>query len=242
MDTTTSGRTALVTGGSRGIGRAVAEQLLADGYRVLVTSRSREIASMAAEIGAHPVRLDVADISSVTSLADGIGEIDVIVNNAGAFAAATPPPGAPLAAVADAWRQNLAVNLLGAVLVVTALEDRLRAGGAVVSIGSIGAEYAGNAYSVAKAALQAWNVGLAQHLGPRQITANVVSPGYTEGTELFGGPLPEQRHSRLIERTYLGTSARPADIAGAVAFLASAGARQITGQTLHVNGGAFTTR
>ena len=112
----------------------------------------------------------------------------------------------------------------------------------MVSVGSIGAEYAGNAYSVAKAALQAWNVGLAQRLGPRDVTANVISPGYTAGTDLFGGPLPEGRRARLIDRTLLGRSSTPADIAASVAFFASPQARQITGQTLHVNGGAFTTR
>ncbi|WP_147916507.1 SDR family NAD(P)-dependent oxidoreductase [Ruania zhangjianzhongii] len=235
-------KTALVTGGTRGIGRAVAEQLIADGYEVVVTSRSTKVGPQATEWGARGLRLDVADVDSVAALGDHLTAVDVLVNNAGAFAAPTPAPGAPLSDVAAAWRHNLDVNLVGAALLVTALEDRLRAGGSVVSIGSIGAEYAGNPYSVAKAALQAWNVGLAERLGPRDITANVVSPGYTEGTDLFGGPLPEARHTRLVERTTLGRPGRPADIAGAVAFLASAQARQITGQTIHVNGGAYTTR
>lgn len=235
-------KTALVTGGVRGIGRAIAEQLLGDGYDVVVTGRSDRTDARAAEIGARGLRLDVVDIDSIAALPDQLAAVDVLVNNAGAFATRTPPPGAPLAEVATAWRDNLDVNLVGAALVVTALENRLRAGAAVVSIGSIGAEYAGNAYSVAKAALQAWNVGLAQRLGPRDITANVVSPGYTEGTDLFGGPLPEARHARLVERTSLGRAGRPADIAGTVSFLASERARQITGQTIHVNGGAHTTR
>ena len=235
-------KTALVTGGGRGIGRAVAERLVAEGYRVVVTSRGAQIEGAAAEIGARAVSLDLAEVDSVAALADRLESVDVIVNNAGGFAARTPDPGAPLAEVAASWRRNLEVNLVGAALVVTALQDRLQPGGAVVSIGSIGAEYAGNAYSVAKAALQAWNVGLAQRLGARDITANVIAPGYTEGTELFGGPLPEARHATLIDRTLIGRSGRPEDIAAAVAFLASPGARQITGQTLHINGGAFTTR
>lgn len=235
-------KTALVTGGGRGIGRAVAEQLVTDGYDVVVTSRSAAIDAVAAEIEARAVRLDLEDTDSVAALADHLDAVDVIVNNAGAFTARTPPPEATLAEVAEYWRRNLDVNLVGAALVVTALDQRLRPGGAVISIGSIGAEYAGNAYSVAKAALQAWNVGVAQRLGPRDITANVVSPGYTEDTDLFGGPLPEERRTLLIGRTHLGRSGQPADVAGVVAFLASARARQITGQTLHVNGGAHTTR
>lgn len=236
-------RTVLVTGGSRGIGRAIAQAFVTGGDTVTITGRDDRVARVAAEIGAHAAHLDVADPDSVEALAATLsGGVDVVVNNAGGFASRTPAVGAPVRDVAEHWHRDLAVNLVGAVLVVTALEPHLRSGGAVVSIGSIGAEYAANAYSTAKAALAAWNAGIAERLGARGITANVVAPGYVEGTELFGGPLPEQRYDALVAKTFTGRAGRPEDVAGVVHLLASPAARHVTGQTVHVNGGAFTTR
>jgi len=128
------------------------------------------------------------------------------------------------------------------VLTVTALESVIRTGGSVVSIGSIGAEYAANAYSTAKAALAAWNAGLSERLGARDITANVIAPGFIDGTDLFGGRMSDERRAALIDQTHVKRVGRPADVASLVAFLASEGARHITGQNLHLNGGAHTTR
>ena len=237
------GRHVLVTGGSRGIGRAIAEAFLADGDDVTITGRDEQAERTAAEIGARAVRLDLGDVDAVAALPEHLPEhLDVLVNNAGGFASHPTPPGAPLRDVAERWHRDLAVNLVGAVLVVTALEDRLREGGAVLSIGSIGAEYAANPYSAAKAALAAWNVGLAERLGPRGITANVVAPGYVEGTDLFGGPLGSARHDALVARTHVGRAGTPQDVATVVRMLTSPGARHVTGQTVHVDGGAFTTR
>ncbi|AEE44952.1 SDR family NAD(P)-dependent oxidoreductase [Cellulomonas fimi] len=235
-------RQVLITGGTRGIGRATAARFVALGDDVLVTGRGPDVAATARQVGARGIRLDLEDPESVGTLRDDLDAVDVVVNNAGGFVGPPPPAGAGLADVAAHWHRGLAVNLVGAVLVVTALEDRLRAGGAVVSVGSIGAEYAGNPYSVAKAALQAWSVGLSERLGPRDVTVNAVAPGYVEGTDLFGGPLDAERRRTLVGRTSLGRPATPEDVAGTVVFLASADARHLTGQTVHVNGGARTTR
>nr|WP_308015326.1 SDR family oxidoreductase [Cellulomonas chengniuliangii] len=174
---------------------------------------------------------------------DAVGApVDVLVNNAGGFAVQRPPVGAELEDVAEHWRRNLTVNVIGAALVVGAVEDRFRAGGAIVNIGSIGAEQAGNPYSAAKAALQAWSAGLAERLGPRDITVNTIAPGYVEETGLFGGPVSDARRAALIGKTHVGRAGRPDDIASLVSFLASGEARHLTGQTIHVNGGAHTTR
>jgi 3-oxoacyl-[acyl-carrier protein] reductase len=235
-------RTVLVTGGSKGIGRAVARRFLDAGDDVVITSRSDEGVSSAASAGARGVRVDLESAASIARLGEAIEAVDVVVNNAGGFVGIAPGLAAGLDAVAEHWRRTLAVNVVGSALVVAALEDRIRSGGTVINVGSIGAEYAGNPYSAAKAALQAWSAGLAQRLGPRDITVNALAPGYVEETELFGGPLGAERRAAQVARTHVGRVGRPSDVAGLVSFLASADARHITGQTIHVNGGAHTTR
>ena len=93
-----------------------------------------------------------------------------------------------------------------------------------------------------QAALAAWTAGLSAQVGPRGLSANLISPGYTAGTGFFRGTLTAQRRAALIDATHDGRAGQPGDIAETAYFLASAGARHITGQTLHVNGGAHTTR
>ncbi|MGA9310820.1 MAG: SDR family oxidoreductase, partial [Pseudonocardiaceae bacterium] len=114
--------------------------------------------------------------------------------------------------------------------------------GAVISISSIAADKGAGAYGAAKAGLASWNIDLARELGPRGVTANVLSPGYIAETEFFRDQLTDQRRDALIAATFTGRAGTPDDVAGAVAFLASSAARQITGQVLAVNGGARTTR
>jgi 3-oxoacyl-[acyl-carrier protein] reductase len=109
-------------------------------------------------------------------------------------------------------------------------------------VGSIGAEYASTSYGAAKAALAAWTSGLSAEVGRDGLTANVISPGYIAGTDFFRGRLTDQRQATLIGATHDGRAGHPDDIAETAFFLASAGARHITGQVLHVNGGAHTTR
>jgi 3-oxoacyl-[acyl-carrier protein] reductase len=113
---------------------------------------------------------------------------------------------------------------------------------APISLGTIGAERGGGSYGAAKAALAAWNADLSSDIGPRGVTANVISAGFIAGTNFFRDRLTSQRRDALIAATHDKRPGRPDDIAETAYFLASPGARHITGQTIHVNGGAFTTR
>lgn len=249
-------RTVLVTGGGTGIGRAVAARFAAGGDTVYVTGRRGEVlATAAAAIGARPVVCDATDPAALAGLLSALPErLDVLVNNAGGntdfdacadtgvSAQAPADPVVELARHARAWQANLAANLLSAVLTTRALGARLAPGGAVVSLGSIAAAYGAGAYGAAKAALSSWNVELAGALGPRGVTANVVAPGYVADTEFFRDRMTPSRRDRLAAATATGRTGSVEDIAATVHFLASPGARHITGQTLQVNGGAVTTR
>jgi 3-oxoacyl-[acyl-carrier protein] reductase len=237
-------RIVLVTGGSGGIGRAVAQRFRAGGDRVVVTGRDADrVAAAAVEIDAEPFVCDASDPLQVAALAAHLGgALDVLVNAAGGSSDFDRPEPISLSHVAAAWRANLDANLISAVLTTTAVKDRLRPGGTIINVGSIGAEYAGTSYGVSKAALQAWTAGLSAEVGAHGLTANAIAPGYIEGTNYFRDRLTEQRRDRLIAATHNGRPGRPEDVAETAYFLASAGARHITGQTLHLNGGAHTTR
>ena len=128
-------------------------------------------------------------------------DLDVLVNMAGGNTDFTPQPGGPpaeLEQVPPAWRANLDANLLSAVLTTTAVLGKLRAGGSIINVGSIGAEYASTSYGAAKAALAAWTAGLSAEVGARGLTANVISPGYIAETDFFRGRLTEERRAALI--------------------------------------------
>ncbi|MFJ8622333.1 SDR family NAD(P)-dependent oxidoreductase [Kitasatospora sp. NPDC093550] len=236
-------RTVLVTGGTSGIGRAIARMFAAERAKVFITGRHADtVGSAAEESGVHGVVCDATDPDQVASLADRVGQLDVLVNAAGGLAPAVPGGAAPLEALLAQWQANLAQNLLTAVLTTAALQDRFVRGGSVISIGSIGAERRGGSYGAAKAALAAWNAGLSAELAPGGVTCNVISAGYVEGTNFFAGGLSDERHRALVEETHDKRPGTADDIAQTACFLASPGARHITGQTIHVNGGAFTTR
>jgi 3-oxoacyl-[acyl-carrier protein] reductase len=239
-------RIVLVTGGGKGLGKAVATRIRAGGDTVFITGRDVDrLANTAAEIDARSITCDATDPQHVARMADELGaDLDVLVNMAGGNTDFDQIDGerAPLAQVIMAWRANLDANLLSAVLTTTAVLDKLRPGGAIVNIGSIGAEYAGSSYGAAKAALAAWTAGLSSEVGRRALTANLIAPGYIAETDFFRGKLSEQRRTALIDATHNGRAGHPSDIAETTYFLASDGARHITGQTLHVNGGAHTTR
>ncbi|EDY51335.1 3-oxoacyl-[acyl-carrier-protein] reductase [Streptomyces clavuligerus] len=242
----------MITGGGTGIGRALARHFADAGDRVVVTGRRPgPLAAVARETGARAAVCDHTDPVALTALlAELPATLDVLVNNAGGNTDFTDPgpvtglegTAAELALCARAFRANLDANLLTAVLTTRAVGDRLAPGGAVIQIGSIAADQGAGSYGAAKAALTTWNLDLAAELGARDITANVVSPGYTGETEFFRDRLSDTRRESLVAATATGRAGTPQDIAAAVGFLASPGARHITGQVLHVNGGAHRTR
>ncbi len=240
-------RNIVVTGGGTGIGRAVAQAFAAGGDQVVITGRRKDVLEQAAaDLGrsVRAVAFDASDPMQVRAALEVLPPlVDVLVNAAGGNTDIGTPPPPDLEGLASAWRANLDANVLSAVLVTTALRPRLGAGGAVVNISSIAAHRGGaGSYGAAKAAVEAWNLTLAQDLGADKITANVISPGYIEATEFFGDAMTQQRRAALIAQTANGRAGLPADIAGTVLFLASPAATHITGQTLHVNGGALAGR
>jgi len=240
-----SDRWAVVSGGGTGIGRAITRALADDGYRIVVVGRrSAPLESVAADIGRDTVHIctgDLTDPGDVERVRGGIAEhatvVDVVVNNAGG---AQPPAGETLASLAESWTAGFRTNVLSAVLLTAALQPMLRRpGGRVVLIGSKAARTGGAsaAYVAAKAALEGWVRTLAASLGPDGITANVVVPGYIEGTELVDGRLSDERIARILGATASGRPGETDDIAAAVRFLASPAARHVNGQALAVDGG-----
>lgn len=238
-------RSVLVTGGGTGIGRAVAARFAAGGDSVVITGRRAEVLTRtAAELDGEvrAIVCDHTDPEALTALAAQLERVDVLVNNAGGNTDIGAPEPVGLAGLNQAWRANLDTNLVSAALTTRALEPRLAAGGAVIHVGSIAADKGNGFYGAAKAGLASWNVGLAGELGGRDITSNVISPGYIAETEFFGDAMTQQRRTALIEATCVKRVGVPGDIAGAAWFLASADARYVTAQVLNVNGGAWSSR
>ena len=242
-----------MTGGGTGIGLAVAGEFVRDGDHVTVTGRREHVlkdavASLATPRTAEGIGyacFDAADPAAVlAALSQLPARVDVLVNNAGGNTDfdREPPADGDLAGLAAAWRANLDANLMSAVLVTAALAPRLADGARIVTLGSIAARRGAGSYGAAKAAVETWTADVAAELGPRGITANVVSPGLTLGSEFFRDRLTQAREQRLTAETKTGRAGTTADVAGTVAFLASPAAGHITGQVVHVNGGAYLGR
>lgn len=247
-------RTAVVTGGGTGIGRAITSSLVADGCRVMVVGRRAEVLEAAAtaingEAGGDLVSTCTADLSApddVTALARQVearfGVLDILVNNAGGT---RREPVESLADLAAHWQGILSQNLVSAVLTTAGLKDRLRRpGGRVICISSRSAVSGGGevAYASSKAAMNRWVVTLAAELGGDGITANVVSPGFVPDTELYGesGPDPAW-HERIAQGIAVRRVGTPDDIGSAVRYIASPEASWISGTRFDVDGGARVT-
>jgi NAD(P)-dependent dehydrogenase (short-subunit alcohol dehydrogenase family) len=240
-----SGRVALVTGGSRGIGAAIAVRLAREGSDVALTYREAEddAAKVVREIEGLgrrglAVRADSADPDAVRAAVDRtvaeLGRLDVLVNNAGVF------PFGPFEQVSpEELDRTIAIHVRAAFVAAQAASPHLGAGGRIISIGSNLADrvpHAGTAlYSMTKSALTGLSRALARELGPRGITVNVVHPGSTD-TDMNPSDGPSAEAQRALAA--LGSYQSADDVAATVAHLAGPGGRTITGTALLVDSGA----
>lgn len=244
-------RVAIVTGAGTGIGAACASALAPSCERlVLLGRRLEKLEGVAGDLrSTHPDIVvdtrsaDVSDVDAVSAFAEWaateLGRVDVLVNNAGS----PQPKGAvTLREIAEAWESTFRANALSVVLMTEALKPILaRPGGRIVTIGSFAAQLGTGspAYASAKGAIEVYTVTLMRELGEAGITANVVAPGYTAGTELLTGRITPERHERLLAGNASRRPGTPDEIASAVAYLASPLAGFINGQVLTANGGTF---
>ena len=232
------GKTALVTGGGKGIGKAISTALAGMGARVIVNYRGDAAAAeaTAGEVGGEAVQCDVSDGAAVAAMVKSLGQVDVLVNNAGAVR-----DNLLLRMKEEDWRHVLDTDLTSAFHTTKAvLMGMMRARwGRIVNISSV-VGITGNAgqanYAAAKAGLIAFTKSMAKEVGSRSITVNAVAPGYVR-TELTNSSMTEEMMQAVVEATPLKREGSVDDIAAAVAFLCSQRAGFITGHTLVVDGG-----
>ncbi len=240
-------RVALVTGATRGIGKAILHTLAKAGCQVVGTATSsagaETIGAQLVEAGltGEGLMLDVTDAAQIDAAIEGImarhGRIDILVNNAG-----ITRDNLLMRMKDDEWGSIIDTNLTSVFRLSRAvLRPMMKARyGRIVSIASV-VGVSGNAgqtnYAAAKAGMIGFSKSLAQEVGSRGITVNCVAPGFID-TDMTK-TLPEAARAKLLERIPLGKLGMPEDIAQAVAFLASDGAGYVTGSTLHVNGGMY---
>ncbi len=231
------GKLALVTGASKGIGRAIAEELAAAGAEVVIGYRTGrdEAESLAAAIGGRAVESDVSDGESARTLVEAAGDIDILVNNAGVTRDGL------LARMSDEdWRTVIDTNLSSVFYTCRAVARPMmkKRGGAIVNVSSIvgiHGNWGQTNYAASKAGIIGFTKSLARELGSRNVRANVVAPGYVK-TQLTD-VLPQEATQTMLDQTPLGRLGDTADVAGAVRFLCSDEASFVTGEVLLVDGG-----
>ncbi len=240
------GRTAVVTGGARGIGRSIAMELARQGASVLITYRREELLANAVAgdirtLGGEcsTVRVDVRNTEDLEGLFEearqGYGGVDILVNNAG-----VTEDGLVMRMSEESWDKVVETNLKGTFLATRlALRHMSRARwGRIINITSV-AGIMGNAgqanYAAAKAGIIGFTKAVAREVASRQVTVNAVAPGFVL-TDMTADLSDEQKNA-ILSLIPLGRHAEPDDISPLVAFLASDAAGYITGQTLHVDGG-----
>ena len=245
MTRTLQGEIALVTGASRGIGAAIADELAAQGATVIGTATSdagaTAIGERLAASGGHGRRLDVNEAGAIEALVEAVGKevgaISILVNNAG-----ITRDNLLMRMKDEDWQAILDTNLTSVYRSSKAvMRGMMKARkGRIVNIASV-IGVTGNAgqanYAAAKAGIIAFSKSLAKEIGSRGVTVNVVAPGFI-ATDMTRD-LPEASKDALVQQIALGRLGEPSDIAQAVAFLAGPAASYITGETLHVNGGMY---
>ncbi len=239
------GQIALVTGASRGIGKAIAETLAAQGATVIGTATSEAGAESITEYlsanGGKGMMLNVTDVESikgvVKAIGDEFGSVSILVNNAG-----ITRDNLLMMMKEDQWQDIMDTNLTSIFRVCKAvIRPMMKARtGRIINIASV-VGLTGNAgqtnYSAAKAGILGFSKSLAREIGSRNITVNTVAPGFID-TDMTKA-LPDEQREALIKQIPLNKLGDPQDIANAVAFLASPQASYITGETINVNGGMY---
>ena len=231
------GKLALVTGGSRGIGRAIALELGRAGAEVVVGYRTgrEEAESVAAEIGGRALEADVSDAESAKALVEAAGDVDVLVNNAG-----LTRDGLLVRMSDEDWRTVIDTNLSSVFYTCRAAARPMmrKRAGSIVNVSSIVGVHGNGGqtnYAASKAGIIGFTKSLARELGSRNVRANVVAPGYV--TTQLTDVLPPEATDAMLANTPLGRLGDPQDVAGAVRFLCSDAAAFVTGDVLLVDGG-----